>query len=89
MNKRKNYKRSFSTNCVQLTQCRTSKTKETSTSTKTINGKSEIVKESSHVIMFVGLQGAGKTRHVPNWLSIIRRGFKVGLVCRYFQSWCF
>ena len=38
------------------------KPKKLSATTKTINGKKvRVSKESSHVIMFVGLQGAGKT----------------------------
>lgn len=59
------------------------KPKKLSTSTKTINGKKvRLSKESSHVIMFVGLQGAGKTTSCTK-LAVYykKRGFKVGLVC--------
>ena len=59
------------------------KPKKLSTSTKTINGKKvRLSKESSHVIMFVGLQGAGKTTSCTT-LAVYykKRGFKVGLVC--------
>ena len=59
------------------------KPKKLSTSTKTINGKKvRVSKESSHVIMFVGLQGAGKTTSCTK-LAVYykKRGFKVGLVC--------
>lgn len=60
-----------------------SKPKKLSTTTKTINGKKiRLSKESSHVIMFVGLQGAGKTTSCTK-LAVYykKRGFKVGLVC--------
>lgn len=56
------------------------KPKKLSTSTKTINGKKvRLSKESSHVIMFVGLQGAGKTTSCTK-LAVYykKRGFKVG-----------
>ena len=59
------------------------KPKKLSTTTKTINGKKiRLSKESSHVIMFVGLQGAGKTTSCTK-LAVYykKRGFKVGLVC--------
>ena len=58
------------------------KPKKLSTSTKTINGKKvRLSKESSHVIMFVGLQGAGKTtsctklavyykKRIQSWFSV-------------------
>lgn len=50
-------------------------------STKTKGGKKKHV-TSSHVIMFVGLQGAGKTTSCTK-LAVYykKRGFKVGLVC--------
>ena len=59
------------------------KPKKLSTSTKTINGKKvRLSKESSHVIMFVGLQGAGKTTSCTKVAVYYKkRGFKVGLVC--------
>ncbi|KAK6462710.1 signal recognition particle 54 kDa protein [Scheffersomyces coipomensis] len=59
------------------------------TVTKIINGKKvkvtankNNVKESSYVIMFVGLQGSGKTTSCTK-LAVYykKRGFKVGLVC--------
>lgn len=59
------------------------KPKKLSATTKTINGKKvRVSKESSHVIMFVGLQGAGKTTSCTK-LAVYykKRGFKVGLVC--------
>lgn len=59
------------------------KPKKLSSTTKTINGKKvRVSKESSHVIMFVGLQGAGKTTSCTK-LAVYykKRGFKVGLVC--------
>ncbi|CAI5755707.1 unnamed protein product [Candida verbasci] len=59
------------------------KPKKLSDKTKTINGKKvRVSKESSHVIMFVGLQGAGKTTSCTK-LAVYykKRGFKVGLVC--------
>lgn len=59
------------------------KPKKLSTTTKTLHGKKvRVSKESSHVIMFVGLQGAGKTTTCTK-LAVYykKRGFKVGLVC--------
>ncbi|KAK6456327.1 signal recognition particle 54 kDa protein [Scheffersomyces xylosifermentans] len=59
------------------------KPKKLSTSTKVINGKKKkVAKTNSHVIMFVGLQGAGKTTSCTK-LAVYykKRGFKVGLVC--------
>ena len=53
--------------------------------TKIINGKKTKVAKataSSHIIMFVGLQGAGKTTSCTK-LAVYykKRGYKVGLVC--------
>ncbi|KAG7662223.1 SRP54 [[Candida] subhashii] len=59
------------------------KPKKLSTTTKTLHGKKiRVSKESSHIIMFVGLQGAGKTTTCTK-LAVYykKRGFKVGLVC--------
>ncbi|EGW34501.1 uncharacterized protein SPAPADRAFT_134434 [Spathaspora passalidarum NRRL Y-27907] len=59
------------------------KPKKINASTKTIKGKKvKLSKESSHVIMFVGLQGAGKTTSCTK-LAVYykKRGFTVGLVC--------
>ncbi|KAG2732242.1 hypothetical protein G9P44_004659 [Scheffersomyces stipitis] len=59
------------------------KPKKLSTSTKVINGKKKkVAKTNSHIIMFVGLQGAGKTTSCTK-LAVYykKRGFKVGLVC--------
>ncbi|KAI3404016.1 SRP54 [Candida oxycetoniae] len=59
------------------------KPKKLSSTTKTIKGKKvRVSKESSHVIMLVGLQGAGKTTSCTK-LAVYykKRGFKVGLVC--------
>ncbi|RCK62800.1 Signal recognition particle [Candida viswanathii] len=59
------------------------KPKKLAAATRTINGKKvKLSKESSHVIMFVGLQGAGKTTSCTK-LAVYykKRGFKVGLVC--------
>lgn len=49
---------------------------------KTKGGKKTMKQASSHVIMFVGLQGAGKTTSCTK-LAVYykKRGFKVGLVC--------
>ncbi|CUM68497.1 uncharacterized protein PRCAT00006222001 [Priceomyces carsonii] len=51
---------------------------------KTVKGKRKIVSndEGSHIIMFVGLQGAGKTTSCTK-LAVYykKRGYKVGLVC--------
>lgn len=51
---------------------------------KIVKGKKKIINsnESSHIIMFVGLQGAGKTTSCTK-LAVYykRRGYKVGLVC--------
>ncbi|ODV65261.1 signal recognition particle 54 kDa protein [Hyphopichia burtonii NRRL Y-1933] len=53
-----------------------------SSTTKRKNGKKIVSKESSHVIMFVGLQGAGKTTSCTK-LAVYykKRGYKIGLVC--------
>ncbi|KAK6197986.1 signal recognition particle 54 kDa protein [Scheffersomyces amazonensis] len=65
------------------------KSASTQTVTKTINGKKVKVKQnsgpsniSSYVIMFVGLQGSGKTTSCTK-LAVYykKRGYKVGLVC--------
>ncbi|RLV91660.1 Signal recognition particle 54 kDa protein [Spathaspora sp. JA1] len=59
------------------------KPKKINSSIKTIKGKKvKLSKESSHVIMFVGLQGAGKTTSCTK-LAVYykKRGFTVGLVC--------
>lgn len=59
------------------------KPKKLLTSTKVINGKKKkVAKTNSHIIMFVGLQGAGKTTSCTK-LAVYykKRGFKVGLVC--------
>ena len=63
MNKRKITKIIFDELCALVdSNVEPPKPKKLSTSTKTINGKKvRLSKESSHVIMFVGLQGAGKT----------------------------
>lgn len=57
--------------------------KSTTTNTKKHPNRNKPIKsESSHVIMFVGLQGAGKTTSCTK-LAVYykKRGYKVGLVC--------
>ncbi|EGV63924.1 signal recognition particle protein [Yamadazyma tenuis ATCC 10573] len=57
--------------------------KKLSASSTTAKGKKKLVKKrESHVIMFVGLQGAGKTTSCTK-LAVYykKRGYKVGLVC--------
>lgn len=85
MNKRKKLQRIIFDELCALVDSNVEppKPKKLSTSTKTINGKKvRLSKESSHVIMFVGLQGAGKTTSCTK-LAVYykKRGFKVGLVC--------
>lgn len=52
------------------------------TTAKTKGGKKSKKQASSHIIMFVGLQGAGKTTSCTK-LAVYykKRGYKVGLVC--------
>lgn len=52
------------------------------TAAKTKGGKKSKKQASSHIIMFVGLQGAGKTTSCTK-LAVYykKRGYKVGLVC--------
>lgn len=52
------------------------------TTAKTKGGKKTKKQASSHIIMFVGLQGAGKTTSCTK-LAVYykKRGYKVGLVC--------